>query len=138
MRCCSAQRLWSEGWGVDKIFDAETRTIPHVQLSCEDYGLVFRLAAEQPGTAAPARRANRRTWARCPVFNVVAEIKGSEKPDEYVVLSAHLDSWDGASGATDNGTGTVMMLEAMRLLKPAYPQSQAHHPGRHWSGEEQG
>jgi Zn-dependent M28 family amino/carboxypeptidase len=72
------------------------------------------------------------------VFNVVAQIPGVELPNQYVMLSAHLDSWDGGSGATDNGTGTVTMLEAMRLLQLAYP-----HPRRtilvgHWSSEEQG
>ena len=65
-------------------------------------------------------------------------IKGTEKPDEYVMLSAHFDSWDGSSGATDNGTGTLMAMEAMRILKQAYP-----HPKRtimvgHWASEEQG
>ena len=56
-----------------------------------------------------------------PAFKTIAIIKGSEKPDEYVMLSAHFDSWDGSSGATDNGTGTLMALEAMRILKKAYP-----------------
>jgi carboxypeptidase Q len=41
----------------------------------------------------------------------------AEKPDEYVMLSAHFDSWDGGTGATDNGTGTLTMMEAMRMLK---------------------
>jgi carboxypeptidase Q len=129
--------LWSEGWGVDKIFDTDTKLVPNVQLSCEDYGLVFRLAANHQG---PKLRLDARSedLGEVPVFNVVAELKGSEKPNEYVVLSAHLDSWDGASGATDNGTGTLTMLEAMRLLQLAYP-----HPKRtivvgHWGGEEQG
>lgn len=48
-------------------------------------------------------------------------IRGSEKPDEYVVLSAHCDSWDGGSGATDNGTGTLTMTETMCILKLAHP-----------------
>jgi Zn-dependent M28 family amino/carboxypeptidase len=73
-----------------------------------------------------------------PTFNTVAEIKGTEKPDEYVMLSAHFDSWDGGTGATDNGTGTLTMMEAMRILKKVYP-----HPKRtilvgHWGSEEQG
>ena len=55
------------------------------------------------------------------MFNVVAMVKGSEKPDEYVVLSSHFDSWDGGIGATDNGTGTLTMLEAMRILHKVYP-----------------
>jgi carboxypeptidase Q len=73
-----------------------------------------------------------------PTFNTIAEIKGTEKPDEYVMLSAHFDSWDGGTGATDNGTGTLTMMEAMRCLKKYYP-----HPKRtilvgHWGSEEEG
>jgi Zn-dependent M28 family amino/carboxypeptidase len=72
------------------------------------------------------------------VFNTIAEIRGVEKPDEYVMLSAHFDSWDGASGATDNGTGTITMLEAARLLSIAYPRPKRTIIIGHWSGEEQG
>src|SRR5207244_3944812 len=50
------------------------------------------------------------------VFNSVAEIRGSEKPDEVVILGAHLDSWDLGTGATDNGTGSMVVLEAARAL----------------------
>jgi Zn-dependent M28 family amino/carboxypeptidase len=55
-----------------------------------------------------------------------------------VLLSAHLDSWHGATGATDNGTGTVTMLEAMRLLSRAYPAPRRTILAGHWGGEEQG
>ncbi|HJT69772.1 MAG TPA: M20/M25/M40 family metallo-hydrolase [Terriglobales bacterium] len=51
------------------------------------------------------------------VSNVVAQIKGSAQPDEQVIIGAHLDSWDLGEGAVDNGTGTVAVLEAGRLLK---------------------
>ena len=51
------------------------------------------------------------------VHNTVAEIRGSEKPDEVVVIGAHLDSWDLGTGATDNGTGSAAVLEAARALK---------------------
>jgi len=54
------------------------------------------------------------------------------------MLSAHFDSWDGASGATDNGTGTITMLEAARLLSVAYPRPKRTIVIGHWSGEEQG
>jgi Zn-dependent M28 family amino/carboxypeptidase len=50
------------------------------------------------------------------VYNTVAEIKGSEKPDEVVILGAHLDSWDLGTGSTDNGTGSMAVLEAARAL----------------------
>src|SRR5690606_18837840 len=56
----------------------------------------------------------------------------------YVMLSAHFDSWDGSSGATDNVTGTVTMLEAMRILKAAYPNPKRTILVGHWGGEEQG
>lgn len=54
------------------------------------------------------------------------------------MLSAHLDSWDGASGATDNGTGTITMLEAVRILRQAYPNPKRTIIVGHWGGEEQG
>ena len=128
---------WSQGWGVDKVFNARTTTVPTLDLSCEDYGLVFRLAEHGQGPVLRVE-AESQALGEVPVYNTIAEIRGSEKPDEYVMLSAHFDSWDAGSGATDNGTGTVTMLEAMRILKQVYP-----HPRRtiivgHWSGEEQG
>jgi Zn-dependent M28 family amino/carboxypeptidase len=71
-------------------------------------------------------------------MNTIAEIKGTEKPNEYVMLSAHFDSWDGASGATDNGTGTVVMMEAMRILKQVLPNPKRTILAGHWTSEEQG
>jgi hypothetical protein len=129
--------LWSQGWGVTKVFNARTREVPTLDLSCEDYGLVYRLA-EHGQNPRLRLTADAEFLGNVPVFNTVAEIKGTEKPDEYVMLSAHFDSWDGASGATDNGTGTVTMLEAMRLLKLAYPKPKRTILVGHWSGEEQG
>lgn len=128
---------WSAGWGVNKIFSASTKKVPVMDLSCEDYGLLHRLAANNQG---PRMRLDARAeeLGEQPMFNVVGEIRGSEKPEEYVLLGAHLDSWDGASGATDNGTGTVMMMEAMRLLKAAYPNPRRTILVGHWGAEEQG
>jgi Zn-dependent M28 family amino/carboxypeptidase len=73
-----------------------------------------------------------------PQFNVIAELEGTELPDEYVLLGAHLDSWHGATGATDNGTGTITMLEAMRILKAAYPTPRRTIIVGHWGAEEMG
>ncbi len=129
--------LWSSGWGVTKIFQARTEQVPTLDLSCEDYGLVFRLTDRQQGPELRLE-ASADFEPDTPVFNVIAEIKGSEKPDEFVMLSAHFDSWDGSSGATDNGTGTITMLEAMRILKAAYPRPKRTILVGHWSGEEQG
>lgn len=128
---------WSAGFGVDKIFGAYTKTIPTVDIALEDYGMLYRLADnnEKPKITIQAES---KELGVVPTFNIVGEIKGTEKPDEYVMLSAHFDSWDGGTGATDNGTGTLTMMEAMRILKKVYP-----HPKRtilvgHWASEEQG
>jgi hypothetical protein len=129
---------WSRGWGVDKIQSARVNGIPSFDVSCEDYSLLARLAdnGQHPRIHATA---NATTAAKeSPVFNTIATIRGSEKPDEYVMLSAHLDSWDTGSGATDNGTGTITMLEAMRILHTVYPRPKRTILVGHWSGEEEG
>jgi carboxypeptidase Q len=126
-----------QGWGTTKISTTVSETIPEIGLGCEDYGLVYRLAERNQG---PMLRVDAQASLRgeVPAANVIAELRGSEKPDEYVVLSAHLDSWDPASGATDNGSGTVVMMEAMRILKAVHPNPKRTILAGHWNGEEQG
>jgi carboxypeptidase Q len=128
---------WSGGWGVNKIFGATADRIPSIDLSCEHYGMIWRLANNKQG---PRLRLTADAEARPdqPMFNVIAELRGRELPNEYIILSAHLDSWHGANGATDNGTGTIMMLEALRILKQAYPNPRRTILVGHWGGEEQG
>ncbi|MHB1863632.1 MAG: M20/M25/M40 family metallo-hydrolase [Gemmatimonadaceae bacterium] len=125
------------GWGTREIFETYNTRTPAISLSCEDYGLVFRLAEHHQH---PKLRLNLdgKLLGEQPVFNVVAMVKGSEHPDEYVVLSSHFDSWDGSSGATDNGTGTLTMLEAMRILRQVLPHPKRTIIAGHWSGEEEG
>ena len=129
--------LWSQGWGVQKIFGTRVAATPVVDVSCEDYGLLWRLAARNQGPVIRLA-SDARALGEVPVFNTIAVIPGTGKPEEYVMLSAHFDSWDGSSGATDNGTGTVTMLEAMRILKQAYPRPKRTILVGHWGGEEQG
>ena len=130
--------LWSQGWGVNKIFNARTRSIPTIDLSCEDYGLVYRLTENNQGPVLRVTADAEFQGDNVPVFNTIAEVRGSANPDEFVMLSAHFDSWDGSSGATDNGTGTITMLEAMRILRQVYPNPKRTILVGHWSGEEQG
>jgi carboxypeptidase Q len=130
--------LWSNGWGVNKIFGTPTQRTPSFDISCEDYGLLHRLATNNQGPRVRFRAEATHAAQEVPMFNVIAEIPGTELPNEYVMLSAHLDSWHGATGATDNGTGTIMMLEAMRILKEAYPRPKRTILVGHWGGEEQG
>src|SRR5581483_7198029 len=129
---------WSRGWGVDKIQSSRGGSLPSFDVSCEDYSLLARLAdnGQHPRVHAVAEATL--APAESPVFNTIARITGSDKPNEYVMLSAHLDSWDSGSGATDNGTGTITMLEAMRILKTAYPRPKRTILVGHWSGEEEG
>jgi hypothetical protein len=70
--------------------------------------------------------------------NVIADITGTEKPDEYVIVGGHLDSWDGAEGATDNGTGAATTLEAARLLAKSGLKPRRTIRFMLFSGEEQG
>ena len=128
---------WSAGFGANKIFAAYTKKIPTVDISLEDYGLVYRLA-ESGNTPKLSIRTDSKETGVQPTFNTIAEIKGSEKPNEYVMLSAHFDSWDGGTGATDNGTGTITMMEAMRILKKVYPNPKRTILVGHWGSEEQG
>ncbi len=131
------QSRWSNGWGVNKIFSARTEQVPTLDLSCEDYGLVVRLAENNQAPVLEVE-AEAEFMGEVPAFNTIAVIRGNELPDEYVMLSAHYDSWDGGSGATDNGTGSITMMEAMRILKTVYPNPRRTILVGHWSGEEQG
>ncbi len=73
-----------------------------------------------------------------PQHNVVADLVGSEFPDEVVIVGGHIDSWDGARGAVDNATGCATTLEAARLLVAAGAKPRRTIRFMLWSGEEQG
>jgi hypothetical protein len=123
--------------GTREIFETYNRRAPTLSLSCEDYGLVFRLT-ERGDRPRLRLDLDASLLGERPAYNTIATIPGTEKPDEYVLLSAHFDSWDGSSGATDNGTGSLMMMEAMRILKRAYPKPKRTIRVGHWTGEEMG
>jgi carboxypeptidase Q len=126
-----------DAWGTIEIFETYNLRAPGIALSCEDYGLLYRLAENNQ---RPRIRLNldAELLGEVPAFNTIGTIKGSTLPNEYVMFSAHFDSWDGSSGATDNGTGTLMMMEAMRILKKVYPNPKRTIMVGHWSSEEQG
>lgn len=128
---------WSRGFGANKIFSAGTESIPNIDVSLEDYGMLYRLF--QHGNSPKVNIVSEsKELGTVPVFNTIATIKGSEKPEEYVILSAHFDSWDGGTGATDNGTGSILMMEVMRILKKHYPNPKRTILVGHWGSEEQG
>lgn len=128
---------WSKGFGADKVFGAYTAKIPSVDINLEDYGLLYRLALHG-NKPVVSLAATSKDLGSMPTFNTIARIEGVEKPDEYVFLSAHFDSWDGAQGATDNGTGTILMMETARILKKVYPNPKRTILIGLWGSEEQG
>lgn len=128
---------WAGGWGAQRIFAARTEKIPNVNVSLEDYNLLCRYI--QRGITPQLKIAtSSKDLGMNPALNTFGMIKGNEHPEEYIFLSAHLDSWDAATGATDNGTGTILMMEVMRILKKIYPNPKRSIIVGHWGGEEQG
>ncbi|MCU0627407.1 MAG: M20/M25/M40 family metallo-hydrolase [Gemmatimonadaceae bacterium] len=124
--------------GINKVFGTPRQKVVSLELSCEDYGLVFRMAERNQGPRLRVT-ADAEFLGEQPASNTFGEMKGKGKTaGEYVMLSAHMDSWTAASGATDNGTGTIVMLEAMRILKAVGYQPKRTILAGHWGGEEQG
>jgi carboxypeptidase Q len=89
--------------------------IPTAFISGEGYRMLWRMQKHGP-VQVEIEMTNSFSDKPVEVYNTVAEIKGSEKPDEVVILGAHLDSWDLGTGSTDNGTGSMAVLEAARAL----------------------
>jgi carboxypeptidase Q len=112
--------------------------IPQIVIGNDNYAQLERLARRGEHARIEVDITNTFSRDTLEQWNTVAEIRGSEKPDEVVLLGAHLDSWDLATGGTDNGTGAIAVLEAARILKAA-----GVHPKRTirfalFTGEEEG
>lgn len=90
--------------------------LPDIVVSHEDYTLLERLIQHGVTPRLEGRVENRVGKSRVQQWNTVAEIKGSELPGQVVILGAHLDSWDLGTGVTDNGAGSMVVLEAARTL----------------------
>src|SRR5467141_5328090 len=93
----------------------EIGAIPTAFITGEGYRMLYRMQRHGP-VQVEIEVTNSFSDKPVEVYNTVAEIKGSEKPDEVVILGAHLDSWDLGTGSTDNGTGSMAVLEAARAL----------------------
>ena len=111
--------------------------LPAAFVTSENYSLIWRLLKRGP-VEAEIEITNTIGDAPVDVYNTVAEIRGSEKPDEVVVLGAHLDSWDLGTGSTDNGTGSMVVLEAARALEKLGLKPKRTIRFILFSGEEQG
>lgn len=90
--------------------------LPQIVVAHEDYALFDRMLADGITPRLEATIQNAMTTDSVTQWNTVAEIRGTERPGEVVIVGAHLDSWDLGTGATDNGTGAMCTLEAARVI----------------------
>ena len=89
--------------------------IPALAVSVEDSTLIARLAADGPVTVHV--RTEGQMLPDAESANVIGELRGSERPDEIVVIGGHIDSWDVGQGAHDDGAGVVIMMQALTTLR---------------------
>lgn len=110
--------------------------IPHMVIGKEDAAFVRRCL--EKGEVVLVLECQNRVGGPKRVNNVIAEIRGREKPDEWILVGAHLDSWDLGPGTQDNGTGCAMVLEAARALAGLGEPPSRSIRFALWGGEEQG
>ncbi|MBK8979097.1 MAG: M20/M25/M40 family metallo-hydrolase [Planctomycetes bacterium] len=112
--------------------------IPVVRLTAADYRTLRSLVEAGEEVEVEFDIRNHFRGGPIPLYNVIADIPGTEHADEFVVVGGHIDSWDGATGATDNGTGTATTLEVARILMAIGARPKRTIRFMLWSGEEQG
>src|SRR5262245_477255 len=115
-----------------------TKALPTVVMRNEDYGRIARILADGTSVDLEFNIVNKTYPEGRTAYNVVAEIPGTDRKDEVVMLGGHLDSWHSATGATDNAIGCATMMEAARILKAIGVQPRRTIRVALWSGEEQG
>jgi carboxypeptidase Q len=116
----------------------ETATFPGVTIALEQWDRIARLLEQKKDVELELNVANTFYDTDNMQYNTIAEIPGTDKKDEIVMVGAHLDSWHSGTGATDNGAGTVVMMEAMRILKAVDAKPRRTVRIGLWTGEEQG
>ena len=121
----------------NRTFDV-AKAVPTVVMRNEDYGRISRILADGTPVEVELNIVNRTIPEGATVYNVVAEIPGSDKAQEVVMLGGHIDSWHSATGATDNAIGSATMLEAIRILQAIGVKPRRTIRVALWSGEEQG
>jgi len=121
----------------NRTFDI-AKSVPTVVMRNEDYGRLWRLMAAGRAVEVELNIVNRTFPEGSTQYNVVAEIPGTDKAAEVVMLGGHLDSWHSATGATDNAIGCSTMLEAIRILNAIGVKPRRTIRVALWSGEEQG
>ncbi len=128
--------LLTTGGGAGR--DPKRPALPGATLTQEGFKQLQRLLARKEPVRLELALGGKFSKAPVQAFNVVGEVLGSEKSDEVVILGAHLDSWDLGTGATDNGTGSVAAMEALRALLATGAKPKRTIRVVLFSGEEQG
>ena len=121
----------------NRTFDL-AKAVPTVILRNEDYGRITRILADGTPVELEFEVINAVYPEGKTAYNTIAEIPGSDKRDEVIMLGGHLDSWHAATGATDNAIGCAVMMEAARILKAIGVKPRRTIRVALWSGEEQG
>ncbi len=104
------------------------KVVPTVVLRNEDFGRITRILADGTPVELEFNIQNKIYPEGKTSFNTVAEIPGTDKKDEVIMLGGHLDSWHSATGATDNAIGCAIMMEAARILQSHWREASPDHP----------
>lgn len=113
-------------------------SLPTVAMASECYGRIYRLLEKKIPVTLQINIANKFYDDDLNSFNIIGEIPGTDKADEVVMIGGHFDSWHSGTGATDNGAGSAVMLEAMRILKESGLKMRRTVRIGLWTGEEEG
>ncbi|HAP34690.1 MAG TPA: peptidase M28, partial [Bacteroidetes bacterium] len=121
------------------IFSAKAPKVPtQIEVGAEHYNRLVRMVQKGEKVKLAVELDVEMSAKDDSSYNVIAEIPGSDLKDEVVILGGHFDSWHGGTGATDNGTGSTAVMEAMRILKAVGAKPRRTIRGALWGGEEQG
>ena len=133
---------WAKGAGVimhsdyGSIYDGDPIPPPSVVLMPEHYNRIHRLLKRDVPVEVEVE-VKARFYPAADGINVIAEIPGTARGSEVVMLGAHFDSWHGATGATDNASSSAVVMEAMRILKTLDLPMRRTVRAALWDGEEQ-
>jgi Zn-dependent M28 family amino/carboxypeptidase len=117
---------------------SDPATVPQIVLAVEHYNRLVRILDKKIPVTLELEVRNTFHDSDLNAFNVVAEIPGTDRPDELVMVGAHFDSWHGGTGATDNAAGSAVMMEALRILKATGLRMRRTVRVGLWTGEENG
>jgi len=133
-----AVRVQAPPEGENQRQTTDAPVLPQIVVAGEHYGRLLRLLDKKIPVALEIDVKNRFVDTDLNSLNVIAELPGSDKADEIVMIGAHFDSWHSGTGATDNGVSSAVMIEAMRILKATGLKPRRTIRMGLWTGEEQG